>query len=137
MATVNGYETVVKLGTSDITEYIKSVEFSNETEALDVTTMGKSSKVYAAGLKDGTCTLEGNYDNTESTGPGAVIRPLKNGGTVFEFTYQPEGTGTGKPEFTVDALVTSYVETSAVEDVIRFSCELQLSDDVTETAQSA
>lgn len=133
MAFVHGKGSVVTLGGDDLSAYTNSVEFSRSADTHDVTTFGKNSKVYAGGLKDGTCTLEGIYDNTAMTGPGAVIRALL--GTTSELIWQPEGLGTGKPTFTVDCVVNSYEESAPVAEMITWSCEVQLSDDVAETPQ--
>lgn len=128
MAFVHGKSTAVSLGGDSLSEYSNSFEYEREAEAHDVTTFGKNSKVYSGGLKDGTATIEGIYDNTVSTGPAAVIEPLL--GTTVELVYNPEGAGVGKPVKTVDVVVTSYAESAPVADMVTWTCELQMSDDV-------
>lgn len=132
MAFVHGKGAIVSVDGDDLSVYTTSVTFSRSADTHDVTTLGKSSKVYAAGLKDGTASIEGIYDGTASTGPGAVLRPLV-GAAVVELIYKPEGTGSGKPVATVDVLVTSYEESAPVADMITWSTELQLSDDIADT----
>ncbi|MGE3414116.1 MAG: hypothetical protein AB7L91_18065 [Dehalococcoidia bacterium] len=134
MAFVHGKNTVVTLDGDDLSAFCNSVEFEQEAEALDTTTFGKNSKTYGGGLKDGTATLEGIYDSTAGTGPAAVVRPLL--GTVVELIYQPEGTGTGKPTHTADVVVTSYKESAPVAEMITWTAEVQLSDDVATTTQA-
>lgn len=136
MAFVHGKGTVVTLDGDTLSAYTNNVQFNRSADAHDVTTFGKNSKVYQAGLKDGTATIQGIYDSTVSTGPGAVLRPLV-GGAAVELVYRPEGTGSGKPEAAVDVLVTAYEETAPVADMITFSATLQFSDDIDDTAQSA
>lgn len=133
MTFVHGKGVVVTLNASDLSAYSTSVTFSRSSDSHDVTTFGKTSKVYVGGLLDGTATLEGIYDNTAVTGPRTVIEPLI--GTVVELTYKPEGTGAGKPLDTVDVLVTSFEESAPVADMITWTAELQLSDDVATTSQ--
>jgi hypothetical protein len=133
MAFVHGKGTAVTIDGDDLSAFANSVTFTRTTEAQDVTTFGKNSKVYAPGLKDGTASIEGIYDNTASTGPGAVLRPLV-GAAVVELIYKPEGTGVSRPIATVDVLVTSYEESSPVAEMITWTCELQLSDDIADTA---
>lgn len=135
MAKVHGKGTAISLGGDDLSAFGTSVSWSREADTHDVTTFGKNSKVYQGGLKDGTATLEGIYDSTATTGPAAVIEALI--GTTTEFVYQPEGLGSGKPTKTVDVVVSSYEETAPVAEMITFSCELQMSDDVAITSQSA
>lgn len=132
MGFVHGKGTAVSLDSNALGAFSNSVTFGRTADSHDVTTFGKNSKVYAPGLKDGTATIEGIYDNTVGTGPGAVLRPLI-GAAAVELVYEPEGTGAGKPLATVDVLVTSYEETAPVADMITFTAELQLSDDIADT----
>lgn len=136
MAFVHGKGTVVTIDGDALSAYSNSVTFTRTAETHDVTTFGKNSKVYAAGLKDSTGTIEGIYDNTAMTGPGAVLRPLV-GGAAVTLVYRPEGTGSGLPEVEVDVLVTSFEESAPVNDMITWTAELQGSDDIDDTAQSA
>src|SRR5688500_1568252 len=132
MAFVHGKGVVYSIDGDDLSAYSSSVTFSRSSDTHDVTTFGKDSKVYAPGLKDGTAKIEGIYDNTASTGPGAVLRALI-GAAAVTLVYKPEGTGASKPIATVDALVNSYEESAPVADMITFSAELQLSDDIADT----
>lgn len=135
MAFVHGKGVVVTIDGDNISAYCKNVEFSREADTHDTTTFGKNSKTYASGLKDGTAQLEGVYDNTASTGPGAVLRPLL-GGAAVEFIYQPEGAGSGKPQSAVDVIVNSYEESAPVDDMITWTAELQCTDDIDDTPQA-
>jgi hypothetical protein len=134
MAKIHGKGTVITIDGDDISTHCNSVNFNRNADSHDVTTFGKNSKVYASGLKDGEATVEGIYDSTALTGPGAVFRPLV-GGAEVAFVYKPEGTGTGKPMATVDVIVTAYEETAPVADMITFSATLQFSDDIADTVQ--
>jgi hypothetical protein len=134
---IHGSGTAVSIDGDDLSVFANSVTFARTADTHDVTTFGKTAKVYAPGLKDGTASIEGLYDNTASTGPGAVLRPLV-GAAVVDLVYKPEGAvGAGKPIATVDVLVTSYEESSAVADMIAWTCELQLSDAIADTAVGA
>lgn len=134
MAFVHGKGTGVTLDGEDLSAFSTSVEFAREVDSHETTTFGKNSKTYQGGLKDGTCTIEGIYDNTALTGPSLVIQPLL--GTVVELEYLPEGTGSGKAARTVNVLVTSFTETAPVADMVTFSCECQFSGDVSLTSQT-
>lgn len=135
MAFVAAKGVAVSIDGDSLTAYSNSTTFTRTADALDVTTYGHDSKVYISGLKDGTGTIEGIYDNTASTGPGAVLRPLV-GADAVALIWQPEGTGTGKPTATVDVVVTSYEESAPVAEVIAWTCEFQMSDDIVDTTQS-
>lgn len=135
MAFIHGKATAVTLDGKDLSAYSNNVAFNRSADSHDVTTFGNDSKVYAGGLLDGTATISGIYDDTASTGPGAVIRPLL--GTVVPLVYMPEGDAAGKPTFTVNALVTGYEETAPVADMVTWTCSLQFSGDVTEGTVSS
>lgn len=136
MAFVHGKATAVTIDGDDLSAYSNNVAFNRSAATHDVTTFGKGSKVYAAGLKDGTGTISGVYDNTALVSPGAVLRPLV-GAAAVELVYMPEGDGTGKPSATVDVLVTGYEETAPVADMVTWSVSLQFSDDIADGVVSA
>lgn len=128
MTFVHGKDTFVSLDGDDLSPYTNSTTYNNTADSHDVTTYGKSRKVYVGGLGDGTCTLQGVYDDGAG-GPRAVIKPLL--GTVVPFVFRPEGVG--GPTDMVDALVTAYNESNPVADMIQWTCELQLSDTIVVT----
>jgi hypothetical protein len=135
MAFVHGAQTVVKLDDNDLSAYTNTSEISREADSHDVTAYGASAHNYQGGLKDGTASMGGTYDNTAVTGPRAVIEPLV--GQKVVFIRQPEGTGSGKPQDSVTVVVTSYVETNPVADMITWTCEMQLSSVVDASPQPA
>lgn len=134
MTFIHGKGTGVSIDGDDLSVYANNVQFNRAADNHDVTTFGKNSHVYAPGLKDGTATMSGIYDNTAGTGPSAVLRPLV-GAAAVTFVYRPEGAGAGKPEAEVDVLVTAFEETSPVADMVTWSATLQLSDDIDDTVQ--
>lgn len=135
MAFVHGKGVVVQIDGDDISAFCKSVEFSREADTHDTTTFGKNSKTYISGLKDGTATIEGVFDNTETTGPASVFNTAL-GGAAVEFTYQPDGTGSGKAQYLVDVIVNTYEESAPVDDMVTWTAEVQFTDDVDATPQA-
>lgn len=135
MAFVHGKATYISLDGDDLSAYVNTSDLNMTADSHDVTTYGKDSHVFSGGLKGGTASMSGIYDNTATTGPRAVIQPLV--GTVVPLVRRPEGTGSSLPQDTVDVLVTGYTETSPVNDMVAWSCQMQLSDDVDSAAQSA
>lgn len=92
---------------------------------------------YAVEIIDMPCDCfdrDAEEDSTATTGPRAVLQPIV--GTVVELIRRPEGTGTGKPEETVDVLITKYTETNPVDDMIKWAVEGQCSDDIATTTQA-
>jgi hypothetical protein len=130
MAFIHGKDVVVTLDGVDLSAFANNVAFNRSADSHDTTTFGKDSHVFAGGLRNGTATITGIYDDG-ATGPEATIGPLI--GTNVVLVYKPEGSVTGKPIRTVTVLVTGYDETAPVADMITWSCALQLSGDVVET----
>lgn len=133
MAFVHGKSVVVTLDGDDLSAFCNTSTTERTADSHDVTTYGKSSHVFQGGLLVGTGTIGGFYDSG-TDGPRAVIEPLI--GTVVAYVDEPEGTGSGKPRRTVDALVLKYTETRPVADMITWSADLQFSDDVAITTQT-
>lgn len=133
MAFVHGKGSVTSLGGSDLSVYSNSIEWNRTADIHDVTTFGKNNHVKQGGLGDGTATISGIYDNSNTVGPRAVINPKL--GLESILVWRPEGTGSGKPQETVDVIVAGYTESSPVADMVTWSVSLELSDDVTTATQ--
>lgn len=133
MTFVHGKDTYISLNAVNLSTFVDSSELNRSADSHDVTTYGQSGHVYFGGLTDGKATMSGTYDNTAGTGPRAVIRPLL--GTTTQLIRRVEGTGAGKPQDTATVLVTGYVETNPVADMVKWSCEMQISGAVTSTTQ--
>lgn len=135
MASVHSKGTITTLNGDDMSQFSNSFTFSREKDTHENTTFGKNSKTYAAGLRDGTASVEGFYDNAAAPNPRSIFRTALNSDALVPMVYRPEGTGTGRPTSTVQVLVTSYEESSPVGDLITFSAELQFSGDITDATQ--
>ena len=118
----------------NVSQYLNSIESNRKVDTIDTTTFGQLGHVYQGGLTDGTFSCAGLYDSSV-TGPKAVIEPLMAAGNLVPVIYRPEGTGTGKPQQTCNGLVSTYVESSALNDMIKWKMDLQISGTVTNAAQ--
>jgi hypothetical protein len=132
MAFTHGKNTVITLNAVDLSTYTNTSTFTRGADSHDVTTYGKNDHCYAGGLGNNTFSMGGIYDNG-SSGPRDTIEPLV--GTVVTLIRRPEGTGSGLPQDSVSVLVTSYVETSPVADMVTWSMEGQCSDTVNSANQ--
>ena len=135
MAFIHGKNTVVKVATADLSAYTDTSELPRTADSHDVTTYGNDSHRKAGGLLDGTFTMSGTYDSTALTGPRAKLEPLL--GTICAVIRQPEGTGSGLPQDSFNALLTGYTETNAVADMVKWSASFEIDGDVDTTAQAA
>lgn len=133
MTFIHGKGAYVSLDATDLSAFTNNTAFNRSSDSHDTTTYGKSAHTFQGGLLNGTATLTGIYDDGMA-GPRAIIAPMI--GTVVELIYRPEGTGVGKPQDTVDVLVTGYEETAPVADMIAWSATCQLTDAVVSTDQA-
>lgn len=133
MGFVHGRSTGVTIATKDISPYCKTSSFEDSATVHKTTGYGKTAETKQGGLLDGKFTCGGTYDNTASTGPRNALKPLK--GTTVAVVWKVEGTGTGKPQDSFSGVLSKYVETAPVDDMITWSCEIEVSDVVTTTTQ--
>lgn len=135
MALIHGKGTVITLDGVDLSQYVKTSEFTQEQDEHDVTAYGSEGHKFRGGLTTGKFTMSGFYDSTAVSGPRAKLNALVKTETTVTLVRRPEGTGSGKPEDECSVLVKSYVETSPVDDMVTWSCECTVSGDVDATAQ--
>lgn len=135
MAFVHGKNTKVTLNAVDLSTFIKKTDNKNSADTHDVTTYGPSreSKSWAGGLKDGTVTHEGVYDNS-ATGPRATFMAIL--GDTVTWVFQPEGTGAGKAQTTGSVVVKAYNESDPVDDMVTWVAELQMTGEMNHANQS-
>lgn len=133
MAFVHGKNTFISLDGDDLSSFTTTSELGRTADSHDVTTYGKTAHVFEGGLLNGTGSLSGIYDSDSSAGPRAVLRALV--GTKVTLIRRPEGTGSSKPQDTATVLITEYVETNPVADMVAWSCAFQCSDTVTGSTQ--
>jgi len=126
VARVHSKQTVIIIDGNDVSEYCtdSSCEESSGTE--DNTTYGKNSLVFDPTLGTGAFSCSGKYDSAAG-GPRAVLKPLK--GTKVTIVYRPEGTGSGLPQDSFDAVITGYTETAPVAGYRTWALATQPSDD--------
>jgi hypothetical protein len=128
----HGRKTFISLNASDLSLFTTTSQLEKTADKHDVTTYGLDNHAYNGGLKDGTATMSGIYDNT-AAGPRAIVTALI--GTVVTLVRRPDGTGTGKAQDSVSVLVVKYNETNPVADMVTWSCDMQMSGPVTTTPQ--
>lgn len=133
MSFVHAKDTYISLDGDDLSQDTDSSELGRTADTHDVTTYGNDSHVYEPGLLDSTFKMSGTYDNRVG-GPGTVINPLV--GTKVVLVRRKEGTGSGKPQESVDVVVKGYTESSPVADYVKWSADLQGSGDIDFTPQA-
>ena len=116
----------------DLSPYITEVRGLPGPRALnEVTALGDSGAKFVPGLEDVTITLNGMFDNTATSGPDAVLGPLRTHTSAVDFEYGPEGSGTGNLKYSGTCWVVSYELRSRVGNLVEWSATLQVEDTVT------
>jgi hypothetical protein len=138
MARVHSKETVIQVVHPDtgvvyeIGQFCQDSNCEESTGTEDNTTYGKNSQVFDPTLDTGAFGCSGKYDSA-TTGPRAILKPLKGRKCVFR--YRPEGTGSGLPQDEFEAVITKYVETAPFAGYRTWALETQPSDEWDSTAQ--
>jgi hypothetical protein len=137
MTVIHGRHTKITIDAVDLSTYTKTTSFEDSVSMHDTTTYGptRERKSYEAGLGDGKITIAGQHNNAAG-GPRATLKPLMAAKEAVAFVFQPEGTGTGKQQSLVDVFVMSYNESDAVDDIIQWTAELQMTGDLDEDNQT-
>lgn len=133
---VHGKNTFTSVNAVDLSTYMKSTDFNDGVEMHDTTTYSatRTRKTYQAGLGDGKISQKGVHSSAV-TAPRKILKALMAAGTIVPFILRHEGTGAGKPQSSVNVLVSAYNESIPVDDMITFSVEYQMTDTLTETDQ--
>lgn len=147
MSAIHGKNTYISVttlspaptGAHDISPYCDTSAFNYVRDSHDLTTYGQDGHVYGGGLTNHSFSCGGKYDTSTTAGPRAIFGPLMSatGEQLVSVTRRVEGTGSGKPEETFNALLTGFVETSPVADYVTWSADFQVSGSVTRTTQGA
>ena len=132
MARKHSKLTVIIIDGNDVSQYCTDSNCEESAGTEDNTTYGKNSQVFDATLNTGAFGCSGKYDS-DATGPRAVLKPLR--GSKVNVKYRPEGTGSGLPQDSFDAVITKYTETAPTAGYRLWSLETQPSDEWDSTDQ--
>jgi len=127
MATHTGSEGTVKVGSNAIAE-IRSYSLEVTADTLEDTSMGDSSRTYKPSLKSFTGTVDVFWDETDTTGQGALIN-----GTEITLTVYPEGDASGDTYYSGSAIVTGISVTASFDGMVESSISVQGTGDLTTT----
>jgi len=130
MATHAGSEGTVKVGSNAIAE-IRSFSIEETAETLEDTSMGNAARTYKPSLTTFTGSLDVLYDETDTTGQGALTV-----GAEVTLNLYPEGDTTGDVELTGSAIVTSRSISSSYDGLVEMSISVQGNGALTTTTVS-
>ena len=119
MATHAGSEGTVKVGANAIAE-IRSFSVEETGDTIDTSSMGDTARTYLAGLKTYTASIDCLWDETDTTGQGAMTV-----GSTVTLNLYPEGSTTGDIYYTGSAIITGRTITSSYDGLVEMSITCQ------------
>lgn len=127
MANHKGSEGTVKVGSNAVAE-IRSFSIEETGDTLEDTSMGDSARTYLASLTSWSGTVDVFWDETDTTGQGAL-----DVGTSVTLNLYPEGDTAGDTYYGGTAIVTSKSVSSSFDGMVEASFSVQGSGALTET----
>jgi predicted secreted protein len=127
MATHTGSEGTVKVGSNAIAE-IRSFSIEQSADTLEDTTMGDTARTYKSSLTTYTGTIDVLWDETDTTGQGALTI-----GAEVTLNLYPEGDTSGDTYYTGTAIVTGRTINSSYDGLVEMSISVQGSGALSET----
>ena len=116
----------------DLSAYLTEVAGLPGRRVLDdITSLADTGRRYMAGPDVATFTLAGMFDDTATTGPDAVLGPLRSHSSSVAFSYGPGGGATGDIKYSGSCWVESYEILSSVGSRVQFSASLKVDGAVT------
>ena len=116
----------------DLSAYLTEVRGLPGPRALnEVTALGDGGARFIPGLEDVVTGLRGLFDDTATSGPDAVLGPLRTHTAAVDFDYGPEGTGSGAVKYSGTCWVVAYDLRSRVGNLVEWSATLQVEGKVT------
>lgn len=127
MATHTGSEGTVKVGSNAIAE-IRSFSIEEQADTLEDTTMGDVARTYKSSLTTYTGTVDVLWDETDTTGQGALTI-----GAEVTLNLYPEGDTSGDTYYTGSAIVTGRTINSSYDGLVEMSISVQGNGALSET----
>lgn len=116
----------------DLSAYVTEVRGLPGLRALnEVTALSDSGSRFIPGLEDVTIVLGGLFDDTGTSGPDAVLGPLRTHTSAVDFEYGPKGSSAGQVKYSGTCWVVSYELGSRVGALVQWSATLQVEGTVT------
>lgn len=127
MATHKGSEGVVKVGANTVAE-VRSYTITESADTLEDTSMGDSARTYKPSLTTFTGSIDALWDETDTTGQGALSI-----GAEVTFAVYPEGDASTDTYYTGTAIVTEVSRTGSFDGLVEASVSLQGTGALTES----
>ncbi len=127
MATHKGSEGTVKVGSNAVAE-IRSYSIEESADTLEDTSMGDSARTYKASLTNFSGSLDVYWDETDTSGQGALSI-----GSEVTLNVYPEGDTAGDTYYSGSAIVTGVSRTASFDGLVEASISVQGNGALTES----
>ena len=127
MATHVGTSGVVKVGTDTVAE-VTGFTIDETNDTVEDTSLTDTSKTYKALRSDATGTIECHWDETDTSGQGALTV-----GASVTLNLYPEGADAADTYYTGSAIVTGVSQNVSLDGVIASTITVQFSGGVSTT----
>jgi len=97
----------VKVAGVDFSDYIASIEFSDEADEIETTAFGQTGRTRVGGLRDQSVSLD-FHQNFDPAEVDATIGALVGGTAAIEFLPKGSAVGTANPKFSGSVLVSEW-----------------------------
>ena len=111
----------------DLSVYVTEIDGLPGTRGLHETTgMSDKGTVFLPDVEDSRVALRGLFNDTASSGPDAVLGPLRTHGSAVDFEYAPEGTYSGSIKYSGVCWVESYELRSRVGKLVEWTALMRV-----------
>jgi hypothetical protein len=110
----------------DLSAISNNIDYPESYGTGETTSFQQTAKTYLVGLTDATLSVGGTYDNTLAATIRAAVASVVNGTNAsLTIEYGPQGTTTGKPKYTFEAIPTGLSFSTPVAGVGTFKLDFQ------------
>ncbi len=124
MAFQAGKDTTVLVNDKDLSSYFNNTSESHSKAVSDITTFGKSFKVYKDTQRDGTLNLSGFYDGAVDASDEELQALLSSSATNIVSTYDGPA-AVGQAGCSLQVIETNYSLSSPVADMVTITADFQ------------
>ena len=119
MANHTGVDGLVTVGGATVAE-LKSFSIEESAATIENSNINSTASTYVAGKTSWTGSIECQWDETDTTGQGAMTV-----GASVSVVFLPEGNTTGDTSYTGTALITGVSKSVSEDSIITQSFSLQ------------
>lgn len=126
MARITGNDANFSYNSVAIEDELNSIGMTVDNNLSEVTAFADTGAEFVEGLHNGKFSLAGNADLAASQGDATIFGQIGSGEAAFVFQPTGNAAGANDPNYTGNALVSSYSLTCDVGGAVTYSCELQV-----------